>query len=111
VKDDGTTRFGFGQPKPILEACRALCLGHTESFEALCNAFDDETQQGEKMDRYDALIRAAVTSIGETSATRTLASLTGARGARVPDEGAQAKASLDYDLISWLIVRRAGAGV
>ena len=105
VKNDGLVRLGFGQPKPILEAYRALCLGKTEPFEVLCNAFDDETNYGEKMDHYDGLIRAAVASIGETSATRTLAALTSSRGARVPDGGMQARASLDYDLITWLIVR------
>ena len=107
LKDDGSVRLGFGQPKPILEAYRALCLGHKEPFETLCNAFDDETDHGEKVDRYDELIRAAVASIGETSATRTLAALTGSRGARVPDGTVQARANLDYDLITWLIVRPA----
>ncbi|TIN30230.1 MAG: ATP-dependent helicase [Mesorhizobium sp.] len=105
VKDDGSVRLGFGQPKPILEAYRALCLGRSEPFEALCNAFDDETDHGEKMERYDGLIRAAVASIGRTSASRTLAALTGGRGAKVPDEVAQARASSEYDLITWLIVR------
>ncbi|MFB7881665.1 helicase-related protein [Brevundimonas diminuta] len=105
LKDDGSVRVGFGQPKPILEAYRALCLGRSEPFETLCNAFDDETNYGEAMDRYDGLIRAAVASVGETSASRTLASLTGSRSARVPDEGAQARTSLDYDLITWLIIR------
>jgi superfamily II DNA or RNA helicase len=105
VRDDGSVRLGFGQPKPILEAYRALCLGCAEPFEALCHAFDEETNCGQKMEHYDALIRAAVASIGETSATRTLAALTGQRGARVPDQAAQARASLDYDLITWLIVR------
>ena len=105
VKDDGSVRVGFGQPKPILGAYRALCLGHRGPFEMLCNAFDDETDLGENMDRYDGLIRAAVASIGETSATRTLAALTGSRGARVPDGAAQARASLDYDLVTWLIIR------
>jgi superfamily II DNA or RNA helicase len=104
-RDNGTVRAGFGQPKPILEAWRALSLGHIEPFETLCEAFDDETQQGEKMERYDALIRAAVSSIGETAATRTLATLTSGRGGRVPNEGVQARDSLDYDLISWLIIR------
>lgn len=105
IRDDGSVRLGFGNPKPILEAYRALCLGHAEPFEALCHAFDQETNYGEKMEQYDTLIRAAVASIGETSATRTLAALTGQRGARVPDQAAQARASLDYDLITWLIVR------
>jgi len=105
VKDDGSVRVGFGQPKSILNAYRALCLGHSEPFEALCNAFDDETDHGEKMERYDGLIRVAVASIGEISATRTLASLASGRGARVPDGRVQARTSLDYDLITWLIIR------
>ena len=70
----------------------------------LCDDFDRETEYGEKMDRYDDLIRAAVASIGESSVTRTLAALAGLRGARVPDGSTQAKASLDYDLITWLII-------
>lgn len=108
VKDDGTVRFAFGQPKPILEAWRALSLGHTEPLEALCNAFDDETDRGERLERYDTLIDAAVSSIGQTSAKRTLASLTAGRAARVPDEVAQARANSEYDLITWLIVRQTG---
>ncbi|HEX8126000.1 MAG TPA: helicase-related protein [Allosphingosinicella sp.] len=105
VKDDGAIRFAFGQAKPILEAWRALSLGRAEPFEALCNAFDDETEHGEKLERYDALVAAAASSIGETSAKRALASLAIGRGARVPDEAAQARAGSDYDLITWLIVR------
>ncbi|MBZ9673788.1 helicase-related protein [Mesorhizobium sp. ES1-3] len=105
VKDDGAIRFAFGQPKPILAAWRALCLGHVEPFEVLCNAFDDETGQGEKLERYDALIQAAVASIGQTSASRALAALTGTRGAKVPNETSQARASSEYDLITWLTVQ------
>lgn len=110
VRDDGSVRLSFGQPKPILEVYHALCLGHVQPFEALCQAFDKETDHGQQMERYDDLIRAAVASIGETSATRTLAALTGQRGARVPDQAAQARASLDYDLITWLIVRSEAGG-
>lgn len=108
VTDDGAVRFAFGQPKPILEAWRALSLGRTEPFEVLCNAFDDETEQGEKLERYDALIAAAVASIGQTAASRALAALTSGRGAKVPDEAVQARAGSEYDLITWLIIRPAG---
>lgn len=108
VKDDGTVARGFAQPKPILEAWRALSVGHTEPFEALCNAFDDETDQGQKLEHYDGLIEGAVASIGATTVSRSLAVLAGGRGARVPDEKAQARADSGYDLITWLIVRPEG---
>lgn len=105
VTDKGTVRLAFGQPKPILAAWRALSLGRTEPFEALCNAFDEETHQGEKLEHYDTLIAAAVNSIGETAAKRALAALALGRGARVPDKVAQARAGSEYDLITWLIIR------
>ena len=108
VKDDGTVARGFAQPKPILEAWRSLSIGHTEAFEVLCNAFDDETEQGSKLEHYDGLIEAAVASIGATTAARSLSALTSGRGAKVPDEKAQARADSGYDLITWLIVRPQG---
>lgn len=107
VKDDATVVGGFAQPRPILEAWRALSIGQTEPFEALCNAFDDETEQGQELEHYDRLIEAAVTSIGATTASRGLAALAGGRAARVPDEDAQARSDSGYDLITWLIVRPA----
>ncbi|NEJ64893.1 helicase-related protein [Rhizobium ruizarguesonis] len=109
VRDDGKVRFGFGQPKPILEAWRALSVGRKEPFEALCNAFDDATAQGEKLEHYDMLIQAAVASIGAASVSRTLSVLTGSRAAKVPDEASQARSSSQYDLITWLIVRSTAA--
>lgn len=110
VRDDGSVRHGFGQPKPVLEAWRALSLGHAEPFEALCNAFDEETDHGGKLERYDGLIEAAVASIGATSTAKTLAALAGGRGARVPDEAKQARANSNYDLITWLVIKPGKAG-
>ncbi len=106
VRDDGTVRLGIGRPRAVLEAWRALCLGRQEPFEALCRVWDEETGQGAELGRYDALIDAALASLGEDTATRTLQALTGARGGRVPSEAAQARARGEWDLITWLVVRR-----
>ena len=110
VRDDGTVRLGLGRPRAVLEAWRALCLGHTEPFEALCQAWDEETAQGERLERYDALIDAALASIGQDAAAKTLQSLTGARGGRVPDAAAQARARGEWDLITWLVVKPGSVG-
>lgn len=105
VRDDGSVRLGIGRPRAVLEAWRALSLGHIEPFEELACAWDAETEQGAKLERYDALIDAALASLGAETATRTLAALTGARGGRVPSEAAQARARGEWDLITWLVVR------
>jgi SNF2 family DNA or RNA helicase len=107
VKDDGTVVGGYAQPRSILQTWRNLSVGHTQPFEALCNAFDDETECGHELEHYDRLIEAAVTSIGTTTAARGLTALASGRGARVPDEEAQARSDSAYDLITWLVVRRA----
>ena len=105
VRDDGTVRLGIGRPRAVLDAWRALCLGHAEPFEDLAQAWDEETGQGERLERYDGLVDAALASLGEDAAARTLQALTGARGGRVPAASAQARARGEWDLITWLVVR------
>ena len=46
VRDDGTVRFTFAQPKQILEVFRLLCVDRKEAIKALCDAFDVETKDG-----------------------------------------------------------------
>ena len=103
--DDGAVRHGFAQPKSVLTAMSALCAGRAEPFEALCHAFDEETQHGESMERYDALAAAAVADIGRAYATRAAAGLAMGRSGKLPDGSAQARADSEYELITWLVVR------
>ena len=105
VRDDGTVRNGFAQPKSVLTAMEALCAGRSEPFEALCNAFDDETDQGQALERYDALATVATADIARAFAARAAAGLAMGRGGRLPDAPAQARAGSDYELITWLIVQ------
>ena len=108
ARDDGSIRHGFASPKTILDAMRALCLGRSEPFEALCKAFDAETGKGQNMEAYDALAIAAVGSIRASYATRALGALAAGRGGKLADENAQPRHEGDFELITWLIVRRDG---
>ncbi|OYU34062.1 helicase-related protein [Novosphingobium sp. PASSN1] len=108
VRDDGSIRHGFASPKTILDAMRALCLGRSEPFEALCQAFDAETGKGQHMEAYDKLAIAAVNSIRASYATRALGALAAGRGGKLADETAQPRHEGDFELITWLIVRGEG---
>jgi SNF2 family DNA or RNA helicase len=66
VLSDGNVRFGFAQPKQILEIYRLLCSGKSAPYSDLCNLFDQETDHGTKMDAYGALLRKAVDAIAVT---------------------------------------------
>ncbi len=46
VRDDGTVRFSFAQPKQILEIYRLPCSGKAAAYEQLCQLFDTETKNG-----------------------------------------------------------------
>ncbi|HUX88148.1 MAG TPA: helicase-related protein, partial [Chloroflexota bacterium] len=55
VRDDGNVRFTFAQPKQILEIQRLLCAGRGAPYDTLCQLFDQETNNGNAMDKYSVL--------------------------------------------------------
>src|SRR5205814_2701801 len=66
VREDKVVRFGFAQPKQILEMYRLLCSGKSAPHDALCQIFDAETNNGAEMNKYNTLLDAAVQSIART---------------------------------------------
>ncbi len=104
IRDDGTVRFNFGQPKQVLTILQALCLGRTTPDEALCDRFDRETDNGENMSRYDDLLRKAVAAIDRHIGRRGLANLLTARNGRLPKREDVPSALDDFDLITWFVI-------
>lgn len=105
VRDDGTVRFGFAQPKQTLELFRDLCLGRSTPDEALCTLFDRETNDGADMSRYSELLLAAVRDCERRFKGRSLAQLQSDRGALIMPEAVQARGAEDFELITWLVLR------
>jgi SNF2 family DNA or RNA helicase len=105
VRDDGTVRFGFAQPKQILEIYRLLCTGKTAAYEQLCQLFDNETNNGADMKLYNKLLIAAVDSIAKTFQKRVAAGLQTSRDFVIPNQSEQARETTDFDLITWLVIK------
>ena len=105
VRDDGTVRFGFAQPKQILEIYRLLCTGKTAAYEQLCQLFDNETNNGADMKLYNRLLIAAVDSIAKTFQKRVAAGLQTSRDFVIPNQSEQARETTDFDLITWLVIK------
>ena len=104
IRDDGTVRYNFGQPKQILTILQALCLGKTTPDEALCEQFDRETDNGENMSRYDGLLRKAVAAIDRHVGRRGLADLLGGRSGRLPKREDTPSSLDDFELITWFVI-------
>lgn len=105
VRDDKEVRFGFAQPKQILEIFRLLCGGKTAPYEDLCNLFDQHTDNGADMNTYNVLLQKAVDSIASTFQKRVVTGLQTERGFVIPDKKHQATETTDFELISWLIIK------
>ena len=104
VRDDKTVRFGFAQPKQILEMYRLLCAGKTAAYDALCQIFDAETKNGSDMSKYNALLETAVQSIARTFQRRLVTGITGHREFVIPRESEQPLETSQFDLVSWLVI-------
>ena len=106
VWGDNTVRFGFAQPKQILDIFRELCVDKTVPYDRLCQLFDTETKNGSDMQVYNTLLDRAVHSIERTFKKRAAAQLVNAgRGGVLPDQSQQAGTTTDFDLITWLIIK------
>jgi SNF2 family DNA or RNA helicase len=106
VLDDGNIRFGFAQPKQILDICRILCSGKSEPYSQLCNLFDQQTNHGADMKPYYVLVKKAISSVATTFRKRAASGLQSGRGFVLPDEQDQVQDETDLDLVTWIVVKQ-----
>jgi SNF2 family DNA or RNA helicase len=105
IRDDGEVRYSFPQTKQILEALRHLCLDKKEAYLDLCKLFDEKTNQGKDMKKYDTLLSKSVHTITEMFRLRSARNLTSGRDAVLIPEAQQPKAATDFELITWVIIK------
>ncbi len=105
IRDDGEVRYNFTSPKQILEIFRAVSQGKTEPYAELCTLFDTETQHGQDMSRYSALVEQAVTAIAAQFERKNAGNLFAGRGGKLTDAGKQVKTTADFELITWLVIK------
>ena len=105
VLDDGNVRFGFAQPKQILDIYRILCSGKGEPYGQLCNLFDQQTNHGSDMKSYDKLLQKAVASIVATFRKRAASGLLGGRDFVLPTSQEQVQEKTTLELVTWLVIK------
>lgn len=105
IRDDGEVRFTFTQAKQILEMYRILCLGKSDPFDILCRLFDEDTNNGTKMEDYNNLLERAVKAIVKTFKKRAIDTVFSGRGAVLPEEQKQVIESSDFELVTWLVLK------
>lgn len=103
LDEDGVTLHSHLCPKDILDAMRQLCRGQKQPDKALCRAFNAETDDGRKMQKYSDLLEDAVLSIVDAKADSDLENLfrTGGTTALLD----KVSGLDDFELICFVVVR------
>lgn len=103
LDEDGVTLHSHLCPKDILDAMRQLCRGQKQPDKALCRAFNAETDDGRKMQKYSDLLEDAVLSIVDAKADSDLDSLFRAGGTTALLD--KVSGLDDFELICFIVVR------
>jgi hypothetical protein len=105
VQTDGAVRYNFTAPKQVLEIFRALCQGKSEPYAELCKLFDSETNHGQDMAAYSALLEKSVAAIVAQFARKNAANLFTGRGGKLVDATKAVQNNNDFELITWLVIQ------
>jgi len=106
IFESGQVRFNYTNAKHILEIFRLLCSGKTLAYEKLCELFNDETSQGEKMEKYSELLKSSISEIKKIFDKRSGQRLAGNdRGAVLIPNEKRINNINNFELVTWLVIK------
>ncbi|HQB41847.1 MAG TPA: helicase-related protein [Candidatus Cloacimonadota bacterium] len=105
VREDGTVRFNYANAKQILRIYKLLCSEIEKPIEELCQIFDQETENGTKIDKQSELLKKSITDIVNLYQDKNKTSLNDSRDFILPLIENQLNESKDFELITWLIIK------
>ncbi len=105
IYDTGDVRYGFGQPKQILEIFRELCAGRQGAYSTLCAQFDASTANGDDMSVPSDLLNKAIQLIAQQFNNRSLKSLLTDRTTKLTEAAKRPGKADDFELVTWLVIR------
>ena len=106
IREDRVVRFTFARPKQILEVYRLLCAGVDTAYDDLCALFDRLTNNGADMTQYSDLLQKTVDSLSRTYDKRAISNLLSGRGGVLPTQAKQIRQTTDFELITWLVIKK-----
>lgn len=103
LDEHGEVIYNHTEVKSILDIMRSTCKYHEEPIADLCRAFNKETRDGYKMDKYSKLLDSCIESIIDVKAANDLDSLFNL-GSDVLFSG-NIKGLDDFELITFVVVK------
>lgn len=103
LSEDGEVVVDHLSPKEMLDSFRFLCKGKREPNRELCAAFNKETEDGRKMNKYSALLGDAIASIIDRKDESDMDSFLSGKQMSFLSETIGGLD--DFELISFLVIR------
>ena len=103
IADDGDVVVNHLQPKELLDKLRYLCKGKSTPDMEICNAFNEQTNDGKNMQQYSDLLGEAIKSIIDVKEESDIDSfLSGIQGSLFTEE---IRGLDDFELICFLVIK------
>ena len=103
MSEEGEVIIDHLSPKEMLDSFRLLCKGKEEPDKALCAKFNDETDDGRRMERYSELLGDAIASIIEVKDESELDSFLSGKQMSFLSETINGLD--DFELISFIVIK------
>ena len=110
VQENGRVRYGFRQAQQCLALFQELAAGKSEAIMALEDGFDSETRHGRSMEKYEAMLAAALRDISASFGKAERVALGSDRGAVLTRKPPTPDPDGGFTLIAWLVVAKRKAG-
>ena len=105
LHDSGSIRYGCANARQALAVFGATTAGETAPITELCDRFDQETDQGRDMSRYDKLLNDAIAHIRQAHGTTQTRGLGSGRDFVLPKASENPSEGADFELITWLVIK------
>jgi SNF2 family DNA or RNA helicase len=103
VKEDGTIEIKNTNPKKILDIYKAITSNKNETIKKLVNEFNQETKNGNKMDKYTGLLEKAIFDIKGYIEEKGIKSLFRLGKSTILDN--KVTGLDDFELITFLVIK------
>ena len=104
IAENGSIVYNYLNPKEVLSVMKHLCKGSDEPNEVLCRLFNEETQNGKRMEKYSDLLNKTIQSIVEVKKEADIQSLFRSGGTNLGKKE-KIEGLDDFELICFLVVK------
>ncbi|MCQ3805397.1 MAG: ATP-dependent helicase [Acidimicrobiia bacterium] len=106
IQNNGQIGYSCANTRQVLEAIESASIGQTEPLHRLCDQFNNETDNGNNMERYNKLLNTVVEHIARRhdATQRSSLGLSGTRESTLSRSWKTPRTSEDFDLVTWLVV-------